>query len=283
MEAVSHTGHLPRVPGQSGAKGRDRLSSSEAALTKDSREYRKMVGRYYDLSAAMQFNLLSSLGLREHHYLLDIGCGSLRGGRLFIPYLLPGRYFGIEPEEWLINDGIENEIGQDLVRLKSPTFRVVSDFSMSAFGRDFDFLLAQSVFSHAAAWQIRLCLAEVRKVMQPNALFAASYFEGDKNYLGDEWVHFAEYTFDFITSVVDEQQLACQRLVWAHPSGQTWLMIFDPARTTELPQLPAEVEAAALQAALGACRQRLRRLETHPWVRLGQKGRALLRLRRLEE
>src|SRR5438128_572554 len=51
----------------------------------------------HDLAAAFQFNLLTRLGLREEDYLLDIGCGALRAGRLFITYLLPGRYFGVEP------------------------------------------------------------------------------------------------------------------------------------------------------------------------------------------
>jgi SAM-dependent methyltransferase len=55
---------------------------------------------------ATQFRLLTTLGLREHHSLLDFGCGSLRAGRLLIPYLLPGRYYGLEPNRCLIEDGI---------------------------------------------------------------------------------------------------------------------------------------------------------------------------------
>jgi len=51
----------------------------------------------YDLLRALQFRLLCALGLREHHSVLDVGCGSLRAGRLPITYLAPGRYFGIEP------------------------------------------------------------------------------------------------------------------------------------------------------------------------------------------
>ncbi|MBN2648947.1 MAG: hypothetical protein JXR50_04305 [Prolixibacteraceae bacterium] len=41
----------------------------------------------YDIIVSMQFNLLSSIGLKGKDKLLDIGCGSLRAGRLFIPYL----------------------------------------------------------------------------------------------------------------------------------------------------------------------------------------------------
>jgi len=132
----------------------------------------------YDIGAAMQFSLLSALGLREDHSLLDIGCGSLRAGRLFIVYLRPGRYFGLEPERWLIEEG--DPAGArpgDPVR-QAATFSHDCDFTLSAFGRPFDFLLAQSVFSHAAPRQVRRCLAEARVVMTPTAIFVATYWRG---------------------------------------------------------------------------------------------------------
>src|SRR3989440_10441889 len=90
--------------------------------------YRAYVGppEDYDLIAAMAFNLLTTLGLRQHHSLLDIGCGSLRIGRLFIPYLNPGKYFGVEPNQWLVREGIRRELGGSLVEIKRPTF-VISD------------------------------------------------------------------------------------------------------------------------------------------------------------
>ena len=47
---------------------------------------------------ARPFKLLYPPEPREIHRLLDFGCGSLRLGRMAIPYLLEGHYFGIEPE-----------------------------------------------------------------------------------------------------------------------------------------------------------------------------------------
>jgi len=72
----------------------------------------------YDFMGASQFRLLSTLGLRANHSLLDFGCGSLRAGRLFLTYLDEGSYFGIEPNKWLIEDAIKNQIGKDLATLK---------------------------------------------------------------------------------------------------------------------------------------------------------------------
>ena len=129
----------------------------------------------YDLVAALQFSLLTSLGLRDYHSLIDIGADSLRGGRLFITYLQSGQYFGIEPNEWLVKDGITHEIGQDMVRLKQPRFIYDDNFTLTAFDCQFDFLLAQSIFSHASPMQISRCLAEARQVMKPTSVFAATY------------------------------------------------------------------------------------------------------------
>ena len=42
----------------------------------------------YDFMGGTQFRLLSTLGLRANHSLLDFGCGSLRAGRLFLSYLV---------------------------------------------------------------------------------------------------------------------------------------------------------------------------------------------------
>ena len=191
--------------------------------------YRAFVGPpgEYDVGAAMQFNLLTALGLREDHSLLDIGCGSLRAGRLFIVYLRPGRYFGLEPAQWLIGEGIKHELGQDILAVKEPTFSHDRDFTLSTFGRTFDFLLAQSVFSHAPPHQIRRCFAEARAVMAPTAVFIATFFRGRESYAGQEWVYpgIVRYTVADMAALAREQGLACQSLDWTHPTGQTWIAI----------------------------------------------------------
>ena len=204
-------------------------------------EYRMFVGPpdKYDVVAAMQFNVMTLLGLREHHALLDIGCGSLRGGRLFIPYLLAGNYYGLEPEQWLVEEGIRNELGQELVRLKRPTFIHETDFPLAAFGRKFDYLLAQSIFSHASMAQIRRCLEQARLVMHERSLFACTYFEGKESYTGSEWRYpdGVAYRFDDMQAAAGAAGLAAQRLNWPHPNGQRWIVVFDPAGGDGIPDL----------------------------------------------
>ncbi len=117
--------------------------------------YRAFVGdtKTYDIFSYMQFTLMTLLGLRQDHTLLDIGCGSLRAGKLFLIYLLPDRYFGIEPEQWLVEEGIERELGHELADRKRPRFLFDRDFSCAGFGVAFDYIIAQSIFSHASLAQ----------------------------------------------------------------------------------------------------------------------------------
>ena len=197
-----------------------------------SRDYRAFVGPpdKYDLVGANQFSLLVALGLREHHALLDVGCGSLRAGRLFLAYLLPERYFAIEPQEWLVREGVERELGADVLRVKRPRFSIDRDFTLGTFGRPMDFIVAQSIFSHAALSQVRRCLAEAAKVMRPRAVFAVTFCEGAEDYAGDDWVYpgCVTYTFDRLRTLAREQGLEAVRLAWPHPNGQQWVAFFRP-------------------------------------------------------
>jgi hypothetical protein len=244
------------------------------------RDYRAFVGPAdaYDVVGAVQFSLLAHLGLREHHYLLDVGCGSLRVGRLLIPYLLPGRYFGIEPQAWLVQEGIAREVGADLVCLKRPAFRHEEDCSLTAFGREFDFILAHSIFSHASQGQIRRCVGEAAEVMGPTSLFVATFMPGSSDYEGDEWVYPAcvRYRPEYIGRIAQESGLACRRLDWPHPNRQQWILMTKPGHEAEAPDLDGVSHLAHLQNRLRECEGRLARMDGHPYVRFGRAIRNLI-------
>lgn len=139
-----------------------------------SHKHRAYVGREWDLKGAHQFQVLTSLGLREYHYMLDIGCGSFRGGRFFIMYLSPGHYFGVEPGVWLIEDGIKYEVGQDLIDIKKPTFDHNEHTNLSVFNRKFDYIIMHSILIHAPNKWISKCFREVAKVLEPRGILAAT-------------------------------------------------------------------------------------------------------------
>ena len=70
--------------------------------------------------------LLTALSLREHHRVLDFGCGSLRAGRLLIPYLLPGHFATTASSSrtcgWW-RDAIANQVGADMVADQAAALR----------------------------------------------------------------------------------------------------------------------------------------------------------------
>ncbi|MDP9141143.1 MAG: glycosyltransferase [Pseudomonadota bacterium] len=212
-----------------------------ADLKPGDEHYRAYVGRAenYDRMSAVQFSLLAMLGLRDNHRLLDLGCGSLRGGRLFIPYLLPGNYFGIEPNKWLVDGAISDELGKDLIALKKPQFSHNDDFNLEVFSTDFDFMLAQSIFSHTGITQLRRCLQSASRALKPDGLLVATIVERYEDQYQDEWVYpgLNHFSWATITSICAEYGLVACKLDWPHRL-QTWIGV---ARSPErLKQIPAQ-------------------------------------------
>jgi SAM-dependent methyltransferase len=180
----------------------------------------------YDFMGATQFRLLCTLGLRANHSLLDFGCGSLRAGRLFLTYLDEGKYRGVEPNRWLIEEAIENQIGQDLIRIKKPRFDYNADFIANIFEEQFDFILAQSIFSHTSSALIHLALGNFRDVLADNGLIVATFVEGLSDFKGEGWIYPSCVTYRpaTITHFAEQAGLYSIRIPWYHPR-QTWYVL----------------------------------------------------------
>ena len=56
----------------------------------------KAIGGMWEAIGTVQFEFMKNAGLHPENSLLDVGCGTLRGGRLFIPYLDGSKYTGID-------------------------------------------------------------------------------------------------------------------------------------------------------------------------------------------
>jgi len=248
--------------------------------------YRAFIGatQTYDIFSSMQFSLMTLLGLRQDHTLLDIGCGSLRAGKLFLVYLLPERYFGIEPEEWLVQEGIDREVGRELAARKKPQFAYSNQFPCASFGVQFDFLLAQSIFSHASVSQIERCFAEARAAMKPTSIFAASFVEGDEDYAGSDWVYpeTIRYRASTIEQLARKAGLDCRRVDWFHIGGQAWFIFFVPGLEPAVDQLASLNQVYPLREEMSHYKMRsdrLERIEANPAFRLVARIRSRLRRR----
>jgi SAM-dependent methyltransferase len=142
--------------------------------------HRQVVGGMWDEIGALQLKFMKSRGLQPDDLLLDVGCGSLRGGVKFVEYLNEGCYFGIDISSALLEAGYAQEIASrpDLAKkLPWPNLQCTDSFDAVSFGKQFDYALAQSVFTHLTLNSIRLCLENLHPVMKPGAKFCATYFQ----------------------------------------------------------------------------------------------------------
>lgn len=197
----------------------------------------------FDVLGAYQFVALFALGLRERHYVLDIGCGSLRAGRLLIPYLQSGHYFALEPNRSVVEDAIRHELSPDFVASKQPTFRFDDSLRLTQFGRRFDFLLAVSVFSHAPQSAIRTCLGEAATALDDDGAFLATYVEGEESYEGDDWIGSTEatpsgrvaYAPELMDELIREAGLKAITLEWSPGTSQRWILMVPERRRSLKP------------------------------------------------
>jgi hypothetical protein len=142
--------------------------------------HREYVGGLWEKIGKLQADFMRQAGLAPHHVLIDIACGSLRGGVHLIPYLEPGNYLGLEREARLIELGIKHELGQELYARKRPEFVISSTFEFEKFSKRPDFAIAHSLFTNACEQDILTCLKKLRRFVKPQTCFFATYFVGDR-------------------------------------------------------------------------------------------------------
>ena len=267
-------------------------------LAPGERHYRAFVGppEDYDVLGGQQFSLLFWLGMRETHTVADVGCGSLRAGRLLIPYLRPGHYCGIEPEEWLVRDGLHRELGPGIEETKQPRFRFVEDFSLEGFGVPFDFVLAQSIFSHTYADLALEAFGRIAASLAPTGLFVSTFVEDPVSPVvhaampptgGSGWEYPAcvKYGWEDYAGLLDKAGMVAERIDWPNPR-LTWALAGLPAAADAIAHFAAALrppladgtdELAAARAEVSALRRSLDEVYASETWRLGS---ALLRLPR---
>ncbi|MDG4858640.1 class I SAM-dependent methyltransferase [Streptomyces sp. T-3] len=119
----------------------------------------------------LQFDYLVEHGLRPEQRMLDIGCGNLRAGRLFIDHLEPGHYYGIDispdiliaAKHTLVRSGLQSKLPY-LTIADNLTFDFLPD-------AHFDVVHAHSVFSHSPLHVIEECFQNVGRILAPGGFF----------------------------------------------------------------------------------------------------------------
>lgn len=212
---------------------RRRLSSRRSS-DEDMDWHRKAVGGLWEEIGKLQLGFLIEQGLKPEHYLLDIGCGSLRGGVCFIDYLDVGHYYGIEKEESLLRAARNIELSKYGLEHKKPHLLLIDDFDLRSISQDvqFDFMLAQSVFTHLTPDMIELCLSRVMPRLRPAGAFYATFFESEDSEIDYGKPHpwrknergVAKYPFSLFQRIAGKVGGSVRYIGdWNHPRDQKML------------------------------------------------------------
>ena len=137
------------------------------------------IGGKWEFMGKHQVDLQKLNGLLPNHTLLDLGCGSLRGGLHFIPYLHSGNYTGIDISKEILDAG-NIFLKEKQLEGKKPTLLLVKNLQFNELpGKTFDRMNAQSVLSHMPVEDIEELFANLHKVLKPTGVFIATFFEDD--------------------------------------------------------------------------------------------------------
>jgi SAM-dependent methyltransferase len=184
----------------------------------------------------LQLICLLREGLDPQSNVLDVGCGALRGGYWLIHFLDAGRYFGIEPTERLLELGRTRVLEPEVLELKQPRFDSNDRFDFSVFGTEFDFVLARSVWTHAARGHIQAML-DAFVATAPSGVMLASYVPAgrwwNREYLDTAWKRgrtsgsagLARHRLSWIRSECTSRGLNVRELSHSVVRRQIWLRI----------------------------------------------------------
>ena len=144
------------------------------------RKRHALVGRsdLWRMKRAFQLNFLRQQGLQRDQSVLDIGCGSLRGGAALIDYLDAGGYVGVDVRESVIAQA-RRELARERLTHKQPHLVCVPRLNDLALDRYFDFVWAFSVLFHLSDAILPTCFAVVAQHLSPGGMFYANVILGE--------------------------------------------------------------------------------------------------------
>jgi len=112
----------------------------------------------FELDGRLQLIALLQRGLTPDSPVVDVGCGALRAGYWLIHFLDEGMYHGMDPTRERVDAARAAILEPGLEKAKWPRFSYNGDFNLGVFDVAPRFVLARSIWSHAAK-----CLASGRQ------------------------------------------------------------------------------------------------------------------------
>jgi len=197
------------------------------------------VGGDYDTTGAILASLLARLGLRDHQFVVDVGCGS---GRLAsaLANRFDVHYHGTDILQPLL----------DYARTRAPStyrFTRVERIAIPEKSDSADFVTFFSVATHLLHHETYLYLEEARRVAAPGGLIVVSFLEFGIPW---HWSFFHNTVRQYHDQVPDPLNVFIERSVfpvWAeklgleivaiHPGSDTWIPVARPEPVgTDVPE-----------------------------------------------
>ena len=123
---------------------------------------------------------LQEQGLRPEHDLLDYGCGILRGGLQFVPYLESSRYVGVDISAGRLEQGRRLMAKAGIPGDRYETV-LVRDCALTELGdRKFDYIWAHAVLMHMPEADIKSLLVSLKTHMKPGARFIFTFLPSER-------------------------------------------------------------------------------------------------------
>lgn len=131
------------------------------------------------MKRSFQFQFLTSRGLQPEHRLLDIGCGTLRGGIPLIEYLQTSHYTGVEARAEVLEEG-RKELADSGLEHKHPLLIHAAHPAQIQPEAPFDFAWAFSVLIHMPDEVVDAYLGFVSDELAEDGEFYANVALGDR-------------------------------------------------------------------------------------------------------
>ncbi len=176
-------------------------------FSKDERRH-SLVGppELWKMKRDFQIAFLKSVNMRPHHYLIDIGCGTLRGGKPLIEYLEAGHYFGIDSRDEAIQQG-RLELTESGLDSKNPTIAWVKDISTLDFKKQFEFIWSFSVLIHMTDEILNKTMEFVGRHLATDGVFYANVNIGERKEGNWQGFPVVSRSQEFYKSVCDKYGL----------------------------------------------------------------------------
>ncbi len=130
------------------------------------------------MQRAFQIDFLQRMGLAKQHHLLDLGCGTLRGGLPLIAYLSAGNYTGIDVRADVIEEALR-ELEEAGLEERYPRIGHVETLSGLDLRASYDFIWAFGVLMHLEDAELETALAFVARHLGERGAFYANVHLGD--------------------------------------------------------------------------------------------------------